>query len=265
MGDENSNTGKWRLIYHDVNFKGRAEFVRLMLEDAGIQYEETSENLYGPTGLCDAFRAAGSGAEGLEAGAEKNIMADTSPWPVMFPPILHHTPPGDSPEEAGTFINHTAAILRYIAARLGYMPEAVSDIAKADQITLDCMDLFAEVNQAFHPVNPKASYSSQKEEADKAVKAYAASRLLVWLGHIEKLILRLQPSGDGPLIAGKASFADFALFHTLDAVAAQFADAWAGANVPAAKRWADWMRQRPSLQPYFASSRRKPWEGTSMM
>jgi len=261
------SAGTWRVIYHDTPFKGRAEFIRLILEDAGVTYEESSENLYGPSGICDAFRASGSGADGLAGGAEQHVAADTAPWPVMFPPILHHRPDGDGEE---VFVNQTPAILRYCAARLGYLPEGAAQVAKADQITLGVNDLFAECNAAFHPVDPKASYDSQKAEADAASQKWAGGRLLVWLGHLEKLAKRLRPGGDGPLLGGKVTYADFALFHALDAAEAQFSgelygEAWSKADVPTLKRWKAWFAQRPQLKSYFESGRRKGWLGTAMM
>jgi len=258
-------SGEWCILYHDAPFKGRAEFLRLMFEDAGVEYTESSNNLYGPTGICDAFRAPDSGQDGIVTGAEDHVAADTSPWPVMFPPILHHKPP----EQQEVFINQTAAMMRYIAACLGYLPESAMDTARADQIMLDANDVMAEVNLAFHPVNPKASYESQKEQADIASKAYASSRLLVWLGHFEKLVHRLAPEGDGPLF-GKMTYADFALFHVLDAAEAQFSsdffgEAWQKAKIPTLRKWKEWVSGRPNLATYFASSRRRGWQGTSMM
>jgi len=258
--------GTWRILYHAVDFKGRAEFVRLILEDAGVEYEESGEGLYGPEGMCDAFRAAGSGEDGLVAGAQDNVAADTTIWPVMFPPILHHIPGGGEEE---VFVNQTPAILRYCAARLGYLPDGPADTARADQLMLGANDLMMEVNLAFHPEDPKASYESQKEAADKAAKTFAAGRLLVWLGHFEKVVKRLRPSGDGPLF-GKMTYADFYLFHVLDAAEAQFSmefygGTWLNAEVPTLKKWKAWVATRPNLQKYFGSSRRKGWQGTSMM
>eukprot|EP00416_Gambierdiscus_australes_P026094 CAMPEP_0171057412 /NCGR_PEP_ID=MMETSP0766_2-20121228/1782_1 /TAXON_ID=439317 /ORGANISM="Gambierdiscus australes, Strain CAWD 149" /LENGTH=378 /DNA_ID=CAMNT_0011512519 /DNA_START=39 /DNA_END=1176 /DNA_ORIENTATION=+ len=259
-------SGTWRIIYHKVPFKGRAEFLRLMLEYAGVEYEENCDNLYGPSGICDAFRASGSGEDGLVSGAEQNVAADTAVWPVMFPPILHHMPGGGSEE---VYINQVPAIMRYCAAQLGYLPEGAAQTAKADQLMLNANDLMAECNQAFHPTDPKKSYDSQKEAADEASKRFAAGRLLVWLGHFEKVAKRLCPQGDGPLF-GKVTYADFMLFHVLDAAEAQFSsefyhEAWVKADVPTLKLWRNWVAGRPQLKAYLESGRRKEWLGQSMM
>eukprot|EP00747_Dinoflagellata_sp_TGD_P073837 gnl/TRDRNA2_/TRDRNA2_158082_c0_seq1.p1 gnl/TRDRNA2_/TRDRNA2_158082_c0~~gnl/TRDRNA2_/TRDRNA2_158082_c0_seq1.p1 ORF type:complete len:262 (-),score=49.32 gnl/TRDRNA2_/TRDRNA2_158082_c0_seq1:51-836(-) len=260
-----SNTGTWRILYHAGEFKGRAEFIRLILEDAGVEYTESAENLYGPEGICDAFRAVGSGADGLVAGANlDSVASDTATWPVMFPPIIHHVPAEAGEDEV--FVNQVPTIMRYCAARLGYLPEGPAQTAKADQITQNANDFIAEGRKCFHPVDDKRGYKEQKEEADVAAAAFASGRMCVWLGHFEKIVCRLCPAGEEPKpLLGKMTYADFVLFHVLDAAEAQFPDAWAGATVPKLKSWKAGIAARPNLQKYFASSRCKPWAGDSMM
>lgn len=261
--------GTWTLLYHGGEFKGRGEFVRLILEDAGVTYSESADNLYGPEGFCDAFRASGSSEKGLSEGAADNVALDNAPFPTMFPPVLHYKP---GPGEAATsevFINQVPAILRYCAARLGYLPRGAAATAKADQITLNANDFVAEGRSCFHPLDNKKSYADQKEAADEASRKFADARLPVWLGHFEKVAKRLRPDSDGPLL-GTATYADFALFHALDAAEAQFdgerfGEAWTKAEIPTLKKWKTWMSCRPKLADYLGSDRRKPWAGDSMM
>lgn len=49
---------EWTIVYHGAakTFKGRAEFLRLLFEDAGIDYDITGDNIRGPTGIMDCFR-----------------------------------------------------------------------------------------------------------------------------------------------------------------------------------------------------------------
>jgi hypothetical protein len=42
---------EWTILYHSGFFKGRAEFLRLMLEDAQVPYVVSNEKLYGASGL----------------------------------------------------------------------------------------------------------------------------------------------------------------------------------------------------------------------
>lgn len=263
------STGTWHILYHSGDFKGRGEFIRLILEDAGVSYEESSEKLYGPEGYCDAFRGLGSSEKGLGAGAAEHVAADTAPFPVMFPPILHFKPGEKESSKLEVFVNQVPAIMRYCAARLGYLPRGAVQTAKADEIMLNANDFVAEGRACFHPVDHKAGYSEQKEEADRESKKFAETRLPVWLGHFEKVAKNLCPAGEGPLL-GKMSYADFVLFHALDAAEAQFntdfyGKAWDGAAIPTLKKWKAWVASRPKLAEYLGSSRRKAWAGDSMM
>lgn len=267
--ERKKSTGTWKILYHAGDFRGRAEFIRLILEDAGISYEESNEKLYGPDGYCDAFRGAGSSEKGLGAGAADNVAADTAPFPVMFPPILHYKPGEGEPEKLEVFVNQVPAIMRYCATRLGYLPRGAVNTAIADEIMLNANDFVAEGRACFHPVDNKESYSKQKEEADKCSKKFAETRLLVWLGHFEKVVKKLCPAADGPLL-GRMSFADFVLFHAVDSAEAQFNTdfydkAWDHAAIPTLKKWKAWVATRPKLAEYRGSNRVKPWSGDSMM
>ena len=43
-----SDEAEWTILYHGpLNFKGRAEFLRLMLEDASVKYTNSADKLYG--------------------------------------------------------------------------------------------------------------------------------------------------------------------------------------------------------------------------
>jgi hypothetical protein len=65
-----------------VHEQGRAEFLRIMLEDAGADYQNTGPLVYGPHGPFDMFRG----------GAANVAATDDVPYPVVFPPALHHRP-----------------------------------------------------------------------------------------------------------------------------------------------------------------------------
>jgi len=159
--------------------------------------------------------------------------------------------------------------LRFCAVKLGYMPPGPGPVAKADEVMLNATDFLAEGCKSFHPVDHALEFEKQKDEAIKASTKFAKERMPTWLGHFEKVVKRLRPEADGPLF-GKATYADFALFHAVDAAEAQFntdtyEKAWDKAEVPTLKKWKAWMASREKLAAYLASDRRKPWEGNSMM
>jgi len=50
MPSDNANVPEWTNLYHWPGlFKGRAEYLRLMLEDAKVSYTVSGETLSGPT------------------------------------------------------------------------------------------------------------------------------------------------------------------------------------------------------------------------
>lgn len=84
MSEASNPPPEWTIIYHgQVSFKGRGEFLRLMLEDKGVPYVNSAKNLYGPIGIMDCFRGDAKAVASL----------DDTPFPVFFPPAIWHRPP----------------------------------------------------------------------------------------------------------------------------------------------------------------------------
>ncbi len=165
---------EWTILYHGpLSFKGRGEFLRLMLEDAGVEYENSSDNLYGPTGVMDMFR-----------GTPDDVDQDVAPFPLLFPPAIWHRPAqGDE-----VIINQVAACLVYLGENLGYAPKSAAERARADCIMLNALDYISEGRRSFHPVQDKLSYKDQKEEGDKASKEFSKSRMPIYLHHFNKVV-----------------------------------------------------------------------------
>jgi glutathione S-transferase len=255
---------EWVVLYHIAPpakaFKGRAEFLKLLFEDANVPYHFTNKNLYGPEGWMDMFR------DPQKKGHGEEVKLDTAPFPCMYPPALWHKPAGGDGEE-GVFINQVSACMAYIGGQLGYGPGSASERAKADCITANAIDYIAAGRSSFHPVEDGASYWGQQEEGDRVSKLWAQSKMRVWLQHFEKVVKR---AGGKSLAGGSLTYADFAVFHVLDATEAQFNNekyefAWDKEDIPACKAWKASFEQRPNLKAYFASDRRLPWASDSMM
>ena len=90
-----------------------------------------------------------------------------------------------------------------------------------------------------------------------------------YLHHFNKVVMK---AGSKKPVAGgeKVTYADFALFHVLDATVSQFNKefydmAWDKTSVPALKEYYAWFKDRPNLKAYFESSRCAPFAGDSMM
>jgi glutathione S-transferase len=80
----------------------------------------------------------------------------------------------------------------------------------------------------------------------------------MFLHHFNKIIV-MNGNAEKPVAGGEyVTYADFALFHVLDATLYQFDTeyylyAWENLNVPMLKQYYEWMKSRPNLRLYFAS------------
>lgn len=238
---------EWTILYHQPGkLKGRGEFLRLMLEDKGISYVNTDANLFGPEGWMDGFR-------GSPEAVKTNVKEVA--FPIFFPPAIWHRPKGQ--EEI--MINQVAACMMYLGSELGYAPSSTAEKARADAVLLNAQDYIAEGRSSFHPVKNSMSYHDQKEEGDKTSKEFSQGRMKTFLYHFNKVVAK--GNIEGPVAGGPSvTYADFALFHVLDATVAQFNSevynhAWDNLDVPELKQYYEWMKSRPNLQAYFKSER----------
>lgn len=198
---------EWTVLYHGAgSFKGRGEFLRLMLEDKGIPYINTDENLYGPTGMMDCFRGSPAAIKALDTN-----------WPTFFPPAIWHRPQ----DGEWVCINQVSACMVYLAEILGYAPSTPAERGRAESVMANALDYISEGRASFHPIENSASYKTQMKEGDRVSKEFSAKRMLSWLTHFDKVVRKYGPT---KAVAGGASvtFADFALFHVLDATVHQF-------------------------------------------
>jgi glutathione S-transferase len=244
---------EWTICYHGKAnggiMKGRAEFLRLMFEDSGTPYQNSSDDLYGPNGMMDCFRGS------VDAIAA-SVTDDRFPFPVMFPPAIWHRPK-DGEE---VLVNQVGACLIYLGDELGYAPGSTAEKARANSIMLNALDYIAEGRQSFHPVKNHMSYLDQKVEGDTASKEFSKTRMPTFLHHFNKVVLK-NASPKSPIAGGEnVTFADFCLFHVLHATVEQFNTefydkAWDHVDVPQLKEYYEWMKSRPKLQEYFSSDR----------
>lgn len=238
---------EWTLLYHAPGkMKGRGEYLRLLLEDAGASYENSDVNLYGPTGMMDAFRASPEAIDKIN-----------DHYPVFFPPAIWHRPV--SGEEV--LINQVGACMIYLGDQLGYAPQSAAETARANCTMLNALDYVSDGRSSFHPIKNSMSYKDQKEEGDKVSKEFSQTRMKLFLHHFNKVIKSNGSSPENPIAGGSTvTYADFVLFYALDATASQFNSefyekAWDNTNVPELKAYYKWIQARPKLQAYFKSDR----------
>lgn len=172
---------EWTLLYHGAGkqFKGRGELIRLMFEDKGVEYNYSGENLYGPTGIFDAFRGS---VDAILSEDDSNGI----PNPIFFPPAIWHRPSATGGEEVA--INQTPACMIYVGDILGYSPASVKEKAVANEILFNALDYISRGRTSFHPVKDDMSYHDQKEEGDKASLEWTKTKMPIWLAHFEKIV-----------------------------------------------------------------------------
>jgi glutathione S-transferase len=210
-------------LYYWPGIQGRGEPIRLLLEDAGVPYVDVARDEGGMAALQRALRG--------ELG-----------WPKPFaPPILKC---GD------LVISHTAAIMAWLGARLGYAPPDEKGRLAAHQAALTLVDLWAEIHDTHHPIAVSLYYEDQKTEAVRRAKHLREERLPKYLGHFEALEAT-RPS----------SYIDLWLFQTLEGLRYAF-PRWSAAfatNIPKLTALHFRVGARERVAAYLASPRRVPF------
>ena len=175
---------------------------------------------------------------------------------------------GEGAEEVR--INQVGAIMVYLGEVLGYAPATAAERARADALTQNALDFISSGRLSFHPVKSTMSYTQQREEGDKASAEWLAGRAGSWLQHFEKCLKR-NAGPTSPVAGGdNVTYADFALYHVLDATKFQFNNEkygmfWDKLDAPLLKAFYAHMCERPNLKAYRAGDRFVPFAGDSMM
>ena len=187
-------------LYYWPMIPGRGEFVRMILEDVGADYEDVArlpEPAGGTRALIPFMYGHGEG------------------WPVFAPPIL---------EVDGELIAQTPAIAAFLGDRHGLVPDEPIHRAHAQQMMLTIADVVAEVHDTHHPISVQLTYEQQLEPARERAAAFTGNRLAKWLGYFEAVLGRER----GTYLIGDAhSYPDLALCVLLDGIEYAFPRAFA--------------------------------------
>lgn len=232
---------KWQILYWpalDADGKvsagaGRAEYLRVMFEEAGVPYEDVSARLR------DFFWTR----------------LDMQPYPTLAPPAIRK----------GSFIlGQTAACAKHLAIEFNLFPTNAADVAHADQIVITVHEFIAEGRAAFHPVKNTLSYHEQKEEAKPYIAAFKSERLPRYMTNFERF-LGANGGGKDCFIGKTVTYVDLQVMVMLQVTRSQFPDAWPTIEAPLLKAFLVRMEARPRIQRYLSSGRKQPFAGDSMM
>jgi glutathione S-transferase len=218
------------VLYYWSGIPGRGEFVRLALEDAGIDYTDIAQTRGGDEKMLAALKA-------------------NSKTPPFAPPYL----------KAGALtIGQTANILLFLGERHGLAPQSHAGCLWVNQLQLTIADLVAEVHEAHHPVAASLYYEDQKPEAARRTQNLREARLPKYLGYFDDV---LAGSGTGWLAGRRLSYADLSLFHVIEGLRYAFPLTMRRLE----KRYRelgplhDRVARRPRIAAYIASGRRLPF------
>jgi glutathione S-transferase len=214
-------------LYYWPGIQGRGEFVRLVLEDAGVDYVDI----------------------GRQPGGDKRIMAalkgELAPF-VFAPPILRA---GD------IVIAQTANITRFLGERHGLAPADDAGRLAAATIALTIADLVDEVHDTHHPISVADVYDHQRDAAAQRARTFRDKRLPRFIGYLERTL-----AANGDWLAGTAaSYADLAAFQIVEGLRYAFPHAFAKQQCPKLVALRDRVAARPRLAAYLASDRRLPF------
>jgi len=220
-------------LYYWPHIQGRGEFVRLVLEEAGVPYLD----------IARLPKAAGGGVERL-IELRRGEGAGMLPYAPPFVKI------------GGVVIAQTAAICDFLGRRYGLVAEDEAARAGALQLQMTIADVVAEAHDTHHPVSTAAYYEDQKEAAVEAARAFVTHRLPSWLGYFEKVIER---GGGAWLLGERMSYVDLGLFQLVAGLRYAFPSAMEQQRSERVFALADRVAEREQIAAYLKSDRRIPF------
>ncbi|MDE2230293.1 MAG: glutathione S-transferase [Alphaproteobacteria bacterium] len=215
-------------LYYWPEIQGRGEFIRLALEEAGVDYVDVART---KGGMSRMMRL-------MEAGSQ----------PPFAPPLL----------KAGKLVIAQAAmILFYLGGRHGLAPKDEAGRLWVHQCQLTLADFLVEIHDTHHPIASGLYYEDQKPEARRRAANFRADRLPKFLGYFDGILTR---NPRGWLAGARLSYADLSLFQVVEGLAYAFPKAMARSKsrYPLIHALHDRVAVRPHIAAYLASERRIP-------
>ncbi len=213
-------------LFYWPGIQGRGEFVRLALEEAGVEYVDVAR---GPKGV-----------EKLMAALKEDAR------PAFAPPFLRVD---------GMTIGQTAAILMFLGERHGLAPSDPAGRIWTHQLQLTIADLVGEAHETHHPVGASLYYEDQKAEALRRAQEFTAQRIPKFLGYFAQVL------GKQDYLLGQCTYADLSLFQAIEGLDYAFPKATARElkRHPQLEELRQRVAARPRIAAYLASSRRIPF------
>lgn len=214
-------------LFYWPTIQGRGEFVRLALEEAGVDYVDVART---PGGMARMIAAM-----------------DSADHPSFAPPFL----------KAGDLVvGQTANILLFLGERHGLAPQDAQGRYWVNQIQLTIADLVAETHDTHHPIATSLYYEDQRPEAKRRAADFIDTRVPKFFDWFENLLSRPEPKDY--LLGKDVTYADLSLFQLIEGLRYAFPVALGmiDGNYPLLMALRDRVAQRPRIAAYLASERR---------
>jgi glutathione S-transferase len=176
-------------LFYWPNLPGRAEFIRLVFEDAGVAYTDVARLPADQGGGVEAVLAF---YHGRQPG-----------HPVFAPPVLR---------VGGLVLAQMPNICLFVGRRFDLAPSEEEGWLLANQLQLTIADLVDEVHDTHHPLGVSLYYEQQRKAAQQRAKLFVEQRLPRFLGYFERV---LQQNGGEVLVGQAVSYVDLSLYQAL--------------------------------------------------
>ncbi len=220
-------------LYYWPGIPGRGEFVRLLLEDAGLAYVDVARER--ENGLAAMMRFL----DGKESGALP-----------FAPPFV---------KVGNSIVSQTANVVAFLAARFGLVPDDEALRAEASQIQLTLADFVGEVHDTHHPIAGGLYYEDQKAAAKQRARHFLKDRLPKYLEWLENVLMRNRKSGQQWLVGSSATYVDLSTFQIIEGLRYAFPNAMKRLepDIPRVIALRDRVAKRPRIAAYLKSKRRQ--------
>lgn len=225
-------------LYYWPSLPGRGEFVRLVLEQAGVAYDDVARRPESEGGGVPALLAQLRGKD-----------PDLRP---LAPPVLVH---------GRLRLAQMPNLCAWLAARHGLVPEGDDVRAEAMQLQLTIADLVNETHDTHHPVGKGDYYEDQKPEAKRYAAQFVSQRLPKFLRYFES-VLQANAQGQGRhLLGGSLTYVDLSMDQLLRGLEYAFPRAFAKLvpEIPGLIALRDHVDALPRIAEYRASPRCIPF------
>jgi glutathione S-transferase len=217
-------------LFYWPTIQGRGEFVRLALEEAGVEYVDVAR----------------------EPGGMARMMAamDGADHPAFAPPFL---------KADGLVIGQVANILLYLGRAHGLAPDDEQGRLWVNQLQLTIADLVTEAHDSHHPIASSLYYEDQRPEAKRRAADFLETRIPKFFDYFEGILGRPEPKDY--LLGDKVSYADLSLFQVIEGLHYAFPSTLArvDADYPLLGALRDRVAARPRIAAYLASAQRLPF------